>query len=66
MPQAMEQTEAPALLVLRGGGLFKSPEEVMVNYRVQNRRYIVDSVFDKAMLIVGSGSAQQRITIARC
>lgn len=66
MPQAMEQTEAPALLVLRGGGLFKSPEKVMVNYRVQNRRYIVDSVFDKAMLIVGSGSAQQRITIARC
>ena len=66
MPKAMKQTEAPALLVLRDRGLFKSSEKVMVNYRVQGSRYIVDLVFDKAMLVVGSGSSQQKVTITRC
>ena len=37
----------------------------MVNYRVQNNRYIVDAVFDKAMLIVGVGRNQERVTITR-
>lgn len=65
MPQVMKQTEAPTLLVLRRGGLFKKDEEVMVNYRVQNNRFIVDSVFDKAILIAGVGRNQERITITR-
>ena len=66
MPGSMSESEAPALLVLRNGGLFKQPESVMVNYRLQGCRYIVDSVFDKAILIIGSGSSQERITITRC
>lgn len=66
MPKAMAQTEAPALLVLRSRGLFKKSESVMVNYRLQGCRYIVDSVFDKAILIIGSGSSQEKIIIARC
>ncbi|BCA95177.1 conjugal transfer protein TrbG [Legionella antarctica] len=66
MPANMSQNEAPALLVLRGGGLFKKPESVMVNYRLQGCRYIVDNVFDKAMLVIGSGSSQEKITITRC
>ncbi len=66
MPGSMSQSEAPALLVLRNGGLFKKPESVMVNYRLQGCRYIVDSVFDKAILIIGSGSSQEKITITRC
>lgn len=66
MPKAMSESEAPALLVLRNGGLFKQPESVMVNYRLQGCRYIVDSVFDKAILIIGSGSSQEKITITRC
>ncbi|HHF0526014.1 TPA: P-type conjugative transfer protein TrbG [Legionella anisa] len=66
MPKAMSESEAPALLVLRNGGLFKKPESVMVNYRLQGCRYIVDSVFDKAILIIGSGSSQEKITITRC
>ncbi|HIF0226162.1 TPA: P-type conjugative transfer protein TrbG [Legionella anisa] len=66
MPTAMSESEAPALLVLRNGGLFKQPESVMVNYRLQGCRYIVDSVFDKAILIIGSGSSQEKITITRC
>ena len=66
MPGSMSESEAPALLVLRNGGLFKQPESVMVNYRLQGCRYIVDSVFDKAILIIGSGSSQEKITITRC
>lgn len=65
MPATMSQTEAPTLLVIRGGGLFSKPEEVMVNYRIHDDRYIVDSVFDKAILIAGVGRQQERITITR-
>lgn len=65
MNRGMNQSEAPALLVLRHKGLFKQDETVMVNYRVQNNRYIVDTVFDKAMLIVGVGRSQERVVITR-
>lgn len=66
MPTATAQTEAPALLVVRkDGGWFTDPEMVMVNYRVQGDRYIVDTVFDKALLIAGVGSSQDRVTITR-
>ncbi|MGL4734163.1 MAG: P-type conjugative transfer protein TrbG [Enterovibrio sp.] len=66
MPKAMQQTEAPTLLVVRtAGGLFSDPETVMVNYRVQGDRYIVDTVFNKAILISGVGSRQSKITITR-
>lgn len=65
MNRGMNQSEAPALLVLRNKGLFKKDETVMVNYRVQNNRYIVDTVFDKAMLIVGVGRNQERVIITR-
>ncbi|HAT8721630.1 TPA: P-type conjugative transfer protein TrbG, partial [Legionella pneumophila] len=52
--------------VLRSLGLFKKSESVMVNYRLQGCRYIVDGVFDKAILVIGSGSSQEKITITRC
>lgn len=66
MPSTVQQTEAPTLLVVRkDGSLFRDEETVMVNYRVQGDRYIVDSVFDKAILIAGVGKAQNRITIQR-
>lgn len=51
--------EAPTLLVLREG------EEVLTNYRLQGDRYIVDSLFDKAMLIAGVGSKQKKTIITR-
>ncbi len=59
MPPKMKQTEAPSLLVLNGD------EEVMVNYRLQGDRFIVDQIFDKAMLIAGVGSKQTKVTITR-
>lgn len=66
MPSEMQQTEAPTLLVVRKeGGLFTDDETVMVNYRVQSNRYIVDTVFDRAILIAGVGSSQDRVTITR-
>ena len=66
MAAAMAQTEAPSLLVVRkDGGIFTDEETVLVNYRVQGDRYIVDSVFDKAILIAGVGSNQDRVTIQR-
>lgn len=66
MPSTMSQTEAPTLLVVRkDGGLFTDDETVMVNYRVQGNRYIVDTVFDKAILITGVGSSQDLVTIQR-
>ena len=66
MPQAMQHTESPSLLVVRkDGGLFTDDETVIVNYRVQGNRYIVDTVFDKAILIAGVGRSQDRVTITR-
>lgn len=66
MPKVMQQTEAPTLLVVRkDGGWFSDPETVMVNYRVQGDRYIVDTVFNKAILISGVGSSQDKITITK-
>lgn len=66
MPEAMAQTEAPTLLVVRReGGLFEEDETVQVNYRVQGNRFIVDSVFDTAILIAGIGDNQDSVTIKR-
>jgi type IV secretion system protein TrbG len=66
MPSTMQQSEAPALLVVRkDGGLFIDAETQMVNYRVQGDRYIVDTIFDKAILVSGVGSSQDKVTITR-
>ncbi|SFU67943.1 P-type conjugative transfer protein TrbG [Nitrosospira multiformis] len=66
MPATLSQHEAPILLVVRkDGGLFTDEESVQVNYRLQNDRFIVDSIFDKAILVAGVGSTQDRVTIRR-
>ncbi|NIA56991.1 P-type conjugative transfer protein TrbG [Massilia sp. TW-1] len=67
MPATMNQAEAPVLLVVRkeGGWLSDDDETVTVNYRVQGDRYIVDNVFQKAILIAGAGKNQERITITK-
>lgn len=64
MPSVMAQTEAPTLLVIRQHN-GQDAETVIVNYRLQNDRFIVDSVFDKAILIAGVGRKQDKITITR-
>ena len=66
MPSVMAQTEAPTLLVVRkDGGVFRDEETVLVNYRIQGDRYIVDTIFEKAILISGVGSGQARVTIQK-
>lgn len=66
MPATIQQTEAPTLLVVRENkAMFSKDEEVLVNYRVQGDRYIVDSVFDRAILIAGVGRNQTRVIIQR-
>jgi type IV secretion system protein TrbG len=66
MPPAMSQTEAPALLVIRrGGSVNNAKDTTIVNYRVQNGRYIVDQIFEQAVLVAGVGNRQQRVTITR-
>ncbi|MET0254927.1 MAG: P-type conjugative transfer protein TrbG [Luteibacter sp.] len=66
MPATFSQGEAPTLLVVRASGsLFKKDDEVMVNYRLQDGRYVVDTLFDKAVLVAGVGVGQRKITIER-
>lgn len=61
MPEIMKQTEAPTLLLVGGDG----EENTIVNYRLQGDRYIVDSVFQTAILIAGVGDKQDRVEIGR-
>jgi type IV secretion system protein TrbG len=66
MPSTFSQGEAPTLLVVRASGsLFKKDDEVMVNYRLQDGRYIVDTLFEKAVLVAGVGRGQRKVTIER-
>ena len=59
MPTALQASEAPALLVQSRG------ESALVNYRVRLPYYVVDRLFDTAVLIVGVGRYQDRVTIQR-
>ena len=62
----MAQTDAPTLMVVtKDGGAFGDDEAAIVNYRLQGSRFVVDSIFDKAILISGVGDRQDRVTITR-
>jgi len=60
MPSTLQASEAPALLVQSRGG-----ESALVNYRVRLPYYVVDRLFDTAVLVVGVGRRQDRVTIHR-
>ena len=60
VPATLQASEAPALLVQSRGG-----ESALVNYRVRLPYYVVDRLFDTAVLIVGVGRHQDRVTIQR-
>jgi type IV secretion system protein VirB9 len=51
--------ELPTLLIQVNG------KSELVNFRVDESRYIVDRLFDKAVLVVGVGKKQTRVTITR-
>jgi len=66
MPSILPQGDAPTLVVVRkGGAASNDADTTLVNYRVQDGRYIVDQVFDQAVLVVGVGAKQERVTIVR-
>jgi type IV secretion system protein VirB9 len=56
---AKKSVEAPILVV------YEHKKEVLVNYRAAPDMYVVDRVFDKAALIVGTGAHQDRVVITR-
>jgi type IV secretion system protein TrbG len=58
VPPQMKTAQAPALLLKAGSG------DQLVNYRVAGDYYVVDRLFDQAMLVAGAGSKQDRVTIA--
>ena len=60
MPEAMRASDAPVLLVQTRGG-----EAALVNYRLRPPYYVVDKLFEAAVLIVGVGQSQERVTIRR-
>ena len=56
----MQNREAPALVVLGADG-----KGEMTNYRVREQTYIVDRLFDRARLVLGSGKKAQKVEISR-
>lgn len=57
MPKIMKMYEAPVLLTVNDG------TEGIVNYRLHDDLFIVDQLFDSAILISGVGSNQTKVTI---
>jgi type IV secretion system protein VirB9 len=60
MPKSMKFREAPVLMVLD-----KHDNKQLVNYRLKGDRFIVDKLFDEAILIVGVGSDQEKVLIQK-
>ena len=60
MPDAMGANEAPALFVQSEG-----EDNALVNYRVRSGYYVVDRLFERAVLALGVGRRQQRVVITR-
>jgi type IV secretion system protein VirB9 len=58
MAPGMKTSEAPALLIAAGSGT------QMVNYRLEGNYYVVDRIFNEAILVSGVGRQQDRVTIA--
>lgn len=60
MPSSVKYKEAPILMVLDS-----SSNKQLVNYRLKNDRYVVDKLFDEAILIIGVGNDQEKVLIQR-
>jgi len=58
MPPGMKTADAPALLTAASSG------NQMVNYRVRGNYYVVDRLFDKAVMVAGVGREQDRVSVA--
>jgi len=56
----MQNREVPVLVVLGGDG-----KGELTNYRVREQTYIVDRLFERAQLVLGSGKKAQKVEISR-
>jgi type IV secretion system protein VirB9 len=58
--------EAPVLFRLKKGGFLGLGHQMqVVNHRVHGHWVVADAVLDKAVLVSGVGSAQQKVTLSR-
>lgn len=57
MSSSLSRTNAPALLINDSQG------QELVNYRLDKQKYVVDRLFDEAILISGVGRKQQKVII---
>jgi type IV secretion system protein VirB9 len=60
MRPEIQNRDAPVLVVLGSDG-----KGEMTNYRVQQQRYIVDRLFERARLILGAGKKAQKVEVIR-
>jgi type IV secretion system protein TrbG len=60
MAPELQHREAPVLLVVGNDG-----KGEMTNYRVKDQTYIVDRIFDRANLVLGSGKKAEKVEISR-
>ncbi len=60
MPEELQHREMPVLVVVDGSG-----KGEMTNYRVKQQTYIVDRLFDRANLVLGTGKKTQKVEITR-
>lgn len=59
LPTEVKYVKAPALLIM------SNSQTEIINYRLQGKRYIVDGIFDTAILTLGLDKNQQRVIIKR-
>ena len=57
---SLEASELPIFMVLGKRG-----QAEIVNHRLKHGCYIIDRLFDKGVLVLGSGNRKQMITINR-
>ncbi|MDY6420085.1 MAG: P-type conjugative transfer protein TrbG [Succinivibrio dextrinosolvens] len=66
MPSTLEYAKAPSLMLLaEKGGMFSDEKTEIINYRLQENRYVVDGIFETAILTMGLDKNQQRVVIKR-
>ena len=64
MPEAVLHQDLPALVVENPKIKGEKGQEI-VNYRVKGNLYVVDRIFDRAALVIGSGKAVTKVEIQR-
>jgi len=58
MPELMDKTETPTLLLMDDSG-----DLTMVNYRVKENYFVVDKLFSRAVLVLGSDKNVSKVSV---